>query len=1055
MEHRPPHPAKSYLRRIMWLLSAIGIQTLPLSALADYPRAFIWGLAGSESIGRIDAMLPWIAPDCNHLTFADIQAEVGGDYAWYVGAGTGYRGIACQRIFGGYVFLDRNVKEHQFFDNHNDQFYVLNPGIETIGCRWDARINGYIPVSNHIKRGPSFFNINDTCGNNFNCDTSTFSGHQQFAPKYHRFEEIGPGIDAELGFHLPRFQNFSLYGGGYYYHLKEADHHIGGVEGRAVLPVSPVLAFTVEASYDRWQKGAVVGGIRFQIGHAPCCQLTLRDHLYDPIIRNIATVRSGSGIPIVRGTKNEGPKLYRDNIYFFANNGGTAYTGPGTGTYENPLSADQLTQFTVDNIAAITASANLYFNTGTYVIRSTGPMPAPNAHISLPGGMSLYGRTADYKCSAVGTARPDLLGGFDLFAGNNTFDSVIIYNAMTDPGASTDLVTINAQGAPNVFICNSEIDAIINVTGDNTLSLSVTGITANNSSITIDPSTVNTQVTVGGNNTLTGTILAAGIGTNGITSVATGFAGNTFAIANSLVAANIVVGGANIGPALFATGIGVNNIAATSNTDFQNNNFAIGGGQVLSGVSVTGTNNTNSNICTTGIGTNALSETANFDNNNFFIHDSTVSSTATSGLNNFIISSTAIGNNCTAAATANFSGNVFDIEETQLTASATVNGDNAFAFALGIGNNLTAALSAAKSDFNDNNFIISNNKIMATASTAGDNLLQNFSVGIGENTLDTETVINFSHNNFIITCTLIQGVSIAGSNEFVAVNFAGGIAINQDFAPGFDFNFEANHFVISDSQINASTVIQNDNNFLNSAVGLGENLVTISGSATNQFNNNSFVISNTTINSFAMVGGDNVANFGFPAANESVGIGSNMYSSSSSFSSNQIILDRCVVNATAIIQGRNDASANLTTSIGSNAVLDSSSVFEANNIMLTCSILTSTATVGSNIDSAANSATGVGGNTFSAGTVDFNDSTVDITQSFVGVFATVTGNNAAGSTNSAIGLSATSGVFNLIENIFQITAVKGSGVPSMAQATVTPPPTIVNIIQTIFRVFSN
>ena len=378
------------------------------------------------------------------MFYTDIQGKVGGDNGWLGGIGLGYRGLYNQRLLGGYLFLDRDTSAW------HDTFYVLNPGIETIGCDWDFRINGYFPVSERHKRTNSFFfhEVQDSCGFNVNND-SVFIGHQQLSHRFHQFQEVGSGADAEIGVHFPRVNDLALYGGGYYYHLDETAD-IKGAEARVVFPVKSAVALTLEASYDNQQRGAVVGGLRVQLGHLPCKPIQLSTLLYEPIIRNIGTVKTGSGIPVVHGRKEEDFFVERDNIYFFSSKGGTAFAGNETGTFENPLSANQFTQTTVDGIASLVDNANFFFNSGSYII-APNASNTPNARLSLPEGQSLYGRTADYKYSAIGNARPTLQGGLNLYGGNNHLDSIILNNTTTNPRTDTNLIGLDIEMLPTWF----------------------------------------------------------------------------------------------------------------------------------------------------------------------------------------------------------------------------------------------------------------------------------------------------------------------------------------------------------------------------------------------------------------------------------------------------------------------------------------------------------------------------------------------------------------------------------------------------------------------------
>src|SRR6516162_6868519 len=91
--------------------------------LNDYPRLYLWGLAGAKELGRADLLLPIFENNCS-LFYTDFQGKLATDNASLMSGGLGYRGIKGNRIYGGYLFLDRNYSE-----DHN-QFYVLSPGLE-------------------------------------------------------------------------------------------------------------------------------------------------------------------------------------------------------------------------------------------------------------------------------------------------------------------------------------------------------------------------------------------------------------------------------------------------------------------------------------------------------------------------------------------------------------------------------------------------------------------------------------------------------------------------------------------------------------------------------------------------------------------------------------------------------------------------------------------------------------------------------------------------------------------------------------------------------------
>ncbi len=284
------------------------------------------------------------------------------------------------------------------------------------------------------------------------------------------------------------------------------------MEARVVIPINHSIALTAEASYDKIQGGAIVGGIRLQNGHP---QSSYTDSRYfEPVTRNLGTNGSGLGIPVAHGTLSDGFYLFRDNIWFFAGQGGSAFTGLATGTFENPLSRDQLTQTTVNSIFSLTPYAKLFFNTGNYVLNPLSAT-APNATLILPAGQSIYGRTLNYKCSAIGIQRPTFLGEMEL-VGNNKLDSITLVNNLTLPqqGSAINLTALAILNAPNVSICNSRITSQLSVVGNNIGSINVSGLSPLNSAVIIDRSEITALSILGGNNGINASILVTAIGNN-------------------------------------------------------------------------------------------------------------------------------------------------------------------------------------------------------------------------------------------------------------------------------------------------------------------------------------------------------------------------------------------------------------------------------------------------------------------------------------------------------------------------------------------------------------
>ena len=117
-----------------WSVSVLASDYLP-------PRLSVDANAGgSATVGQADLLLSLKGDEQRNL-YLDPQAAYGSDEQWYTDLGLGYRWIQNDAaILGGYVFASRSQVAHQ------SGFWIANPGVEALGSRWDARINGYIPI---------------------------------------------------------------------------------------------------------------------------------------------------------------------------------------------------------------------------------------------------------------------------------------------------------------------------------------------------------------------------------------------------------------------------------------------------------------------------------------------------------------------------------------------------------------------------------------------------------------------------------------------------------------------------------------------------------------------------------------------------------------------------------------------------------------------------------------------------------------------------------------------------------------------------------------------
>lgn len=465
-------------------------------------RATGWGYSGDHTLGKGDVMVPLIGNDAA-LFFADAQGNAMINRGWLGSVGGGYRQIVRDKaILGINGFVEKD-----YSPNHNE-YWVLSPGIEAIGQRWDLHLNGYFPVSQ--KRHYISTAFASQLGN---FQFITFSGHNQYDHVFSLFDEVGNGVDGEVGFVPPVLNNFHAYVGGYYFAPKDADT-IKGVSGKLAYAITHNVALEATDTYDNVFYNTALVGVRITLGGMENDidpNADIQNRMLDPIQRNIASYSGSASLPQSRTLKDQGPAVQKSQIYFFSATGNNPFNpaiGTANCTAENPCTiTGPFSQSIVNSINSFAPGANYYFNGGHFDITSG---------LSLPGGVSFFGRSLDYVLPAVGGARPLFTGNL-ILNGNNTVDSIQLVNGLpelsgmtvpaTVPGIlikgplntlSNSLVGgtgvqafpmgIDIENANSTFLNGDSINVTsLNPLANNTIN----GVFINNSNVTIANSTIN------------------------------------------------------------------------------------------------------------------------------------------------------------------------------------------------------------------------------------------------------------------------------------------------------------------------------------------------------------------------------------------------------------------------------------------------------------------------------------------------------------------------------------------------------------------------------------
>lgn len=303
------------------------VDTDPVSAFPFVPQISAWGYAGSDQLISGDFLTPVWGND-HHLLYLDPQGKVDEDQNWMAGVGAGYRYLFnSQNIVGAYLFFDANALAN------NAPFWFVSPGLEWMNSQWSYRINGYLPISSTTRTVDTVYadEIGIASG-------VTVQGHQQFAYLYNENNEVGPGLDMQIGRIFPQLHDAKLSLGGYHFSFKNSAD-INGIEGGLELPFNHFLSLSVTDSYDNSRHNTILAGLGFHLGRSSD-HSSMTARMLEPLSRNISTIGQGNGTPIVKIDVNTGQQaLERDDVWFFTSQGGSAYdASQGANNCTIPLS---------------------------------------------------------------------------------------------------------------------------------------------------------------------------------------------------------------------------------------------------------------------------------------------------------------------------------------------------------------------------------------------------------------------------------------------------------------------------------------------------------------------------------------------------------------------------------------------------------------------------------------------------------------------------------------------------------------------------------------------
>jgi hypothetical protein len=398
---------------------------------------------GVYTVGQADLMVS-LDGDEQHNLYVDPQGAYGSDQQWYGDLGLGYRWINNDAaILGAYLFAGHSRVEN------SSGFWIVSPGVEALGSRWDARINAYIPVAGRSNEvGNVDFNI---------VSEPFFTGHTEVINSQFNVEneiqQIGNGADARVGYQFFRQVPLKGYIGTYFFGIANTNNVFGGAAGLEYWFDDNIRVFA-NYSYDNYQHSNVVGGLGISFGgvRKHWADPSLSERLTDPVDRYLANLGHGSGIPsktLFYGMGNGSSTQVISNSIAFFSQTGTPNTG-GIGltladcTFENPCGPTDFSNTAANTFNTLLPNTNFYFNGGSYT----------SGGVSLSPGQSIQSRTADYSQLATGSARSTITAQIGL-SSNNTLENIIVL-----PGGSIGLFTHGSSN--NNLIIGSQIGSLAN-----------------------------------------------------------------------------------------------------------------------------------------------------------------------------------------------------------------------------------------------------------------------------------------------------------------------------------------------------------------------------------------------------------------------------------------------------------------------------------------------------------------------------------------------------------------------------------------------------------------
>ncbi len=396
--------------------------------------------ATDYTVGEADLMLP-LAGDRRHNFYLDPNVAYGTDNQGYADLGLGYRWIKNDAailglyLFGGYTRIDNNAR-----------LWVANPGIEALGSRWDAHLNGYVTM------GDRSYALGNSLG------PFSFTGNSQVANLFQLTQYAGNGADIKLGYQFFPQSSLKGYVGSYFFNPLQPSNIWGGALGLEYWLDNHIKVFA-NYTYDNLRHSTGAFGLGVELGgtHTVRVNPTLEERITDPIERYLSDLSRGSAIPSRKAQLNLGQATISNNIAFFSQTDGSSNNIARVSqkladcTFEHPCGPTYLTDVSASILNSLLPNTQMYFNGGSYSAQNI-----EGTAVTLQPGQSLSSRTADYSQPATG-ARRSIFNGALILNSNNTLNNIIIIPTASTASGNGILIS----NSTNIKINGSQIGSLI------------------------------------------------------------------------------------------------------------------------------------------------------------------------------------------------------------------------------------------------------------------------------------------------------------------------------------------------------------------------------------------------------------------------------------------------------------------------------------------------------------------------------------------------------------------------------------------------------------------